>query len=166
MYIKSDENILEQLNVIKSTNIKMGYTLLTAGLSVLGANLLELVMDKFEITTPNVVNYIILFTFTTLIIICRFDISRRNKRKLYSIVQIEKLEKKKLRFGPQNVKHFFLILILYSGFLAFSLGGMIMFVQYKNFLILFFTIILLFCFLFINGISLFPGKNKIQMKEI
>lgn len=161
-----DENQLEQLKVIKSTDTKVGYTLLTGGLSVLGANLLEMVMDKFEISMPNVINYIILFTFTILIVFCRFHISRRNKRKLYDIVQLEKLEKIKIRFGPQNVKHFFLFLILYLGFLASSLAGIIMFIQYKNFLILFFTILFLFCFLFVNGISLFPGKNKIRMKEL
>jgi uncharacterized membrane protein (TIGR01218 family) len=165
VYKITNESDLEKLRVDTSnTKVGFGLAIFMGGLSIFFANLIGLIIDRFEINTPDFINYILLILSLAIVICYRIQRSRKNKEKISGIIKIDQLEKGKLRIRPQSFKHFGLVLFLYLILISLSLGSMIMFIQFNNYLIFLIAILLFTFILFMNNATLAPGKNKIRMK--
>ena len=155
---------LEQLRTVESSSkIGFGIAMFTGGLSVFLANLLEPIIFKMEIQTPTFINYIFLIFFSILVIFYRLKISRKNKEKILNVVPLKTLEEKKVRIKPQSFKHFCLIFFVYIMLLVFFLASIFMFIEFKNYFILFSFGLILFVLLILNASTLAPGKNNIKI---
>jgi uncharacterized membrane protein (TIGR01218 family) len=166
VYKVSDNDKLEQLNVMENKNkLGAGLLLFTGGLSVFGGNLLSLVVDRFDIQTTQIVSYCLLLISTFLVIYFRFRISRKSRKKLCDIVQLEELETEKIRIRPQSLKHFSFVLVAYIFYFLVTLASSIAFIELPNYILLLCFILFLFFTLIVNGLTLKVGKNKIKLKN-
>ena len=166
VYKITDENEIEKLQVAKNKRvIGFGLAMLSGGFAILLANLLGLIIDRFEYAIPEFIKYSMILFTTIVTIYFRFYLSKKNKVNLIKIIQLEGLKEDRIFIRPQSVKHFCLILFLYMVLLAFYIGSIIMFIQINNFMVLLFSIIFLFTLLILNGVTLYPGKNKIRIKN-
>lgn len=166
VYQMTDQSEIEKLQVDgNKKNIGFGLMMLSGGFAILVANLLGLVIDRFELHIPDFIIYCLLLFTTILTIYFRFYLSENNKVKLVDIIHLEDLKEEKIFIRPQSVKHFCLILFLYLFLLSFYIGSLIMFIQNNNFMVLLFSTIFLFSLLILNGVTMYPGKNRIRIKK-
>ncbi|WP_026909135.1 DUF443 family protein [Paucisalibacillus globulus] len=166
IYEIKDMAQLEQLRTVESSSkIGFGIAMFTGGLSVFLANLLEPIIFKMEFQTPTFITYILLIIFSILVIFFRFKLSKKNKIKILNVVALSTLEKKRISVKPQSIKHFCLILFMYIIVLLFLLASIFMFIEFKNYFVLFSFILILFFLLIINASTLAPGKNKIKINN-
>ncbi|MGY0691368.1 DUF443 family protein [Virgibacillus sp. FSP13] len=161
-----DEKTLEQIKVPKVKQIKTSYfSALGTGISLILANLLTPLMDFFNIETSTILNCLILFFFTVLVILFRFFLSKINGKNLYKIVNTDQLQIDKLWIRPKSIKYFFQYLIGYLSFLIFAVLTIWMFIDHGNVMMLLFSMFLLFCLLLANILTMVPGTTKVKFKK-
>lgn len=159
-----DENVANKILVTDQKVSRVNLSIMSAGISILIANFLGLIIDYFEINTPNILNIILVLVIIFGIIFIRYYISKKNREKMILHLSLDKLDTLNYWIRPQSIKHVCFLLIYYVFFVVLLITCFGLFLFYKNFLFFLFSIIVLFFVLIGNGMTIIPGKTKVRLK--
>ncbi|MFB1051940.1 DUF443 family protein [Paraliobacillus sp. JSM ZJ581] len=162
-----DEEVLDEKigSVKNNTKTNKVSILLTTGISITIANLLEPLTDYFYFESTIVINSIIAITMLILVATMRFYLSHRNKKDFYKKIGPYLVSRKSIWIRPQSFKHVIKCLSAYFFTLIFSLFMFIFFITYSNVVGLIITMIFWLILSILNGTTVIEGTTTIKFKE-
>lgn len=161
-----DPELIEKLKVLKTKQANIGIAgVISGGMAVIIANLLRPLTDYFDIHSSTFANLIIVLVAVIFMFSLRFYVNYSNRRSLYKVINLEQLETERIWIRPETTKHFFLVLGNYLIFLAFSVLGFMVFIEFPNVMILFFSMLILFFVSFTNFMTVKEGNTTVKFKR-
>ncbi|QKY69798.1 DUF443 family protein [Lentibacillus sp. CBA3610] len=137
-YKVKDREIIEK---IKTPGVKQSKTawdgVLAGVVGVILANLLQPLVNYFDVESTPLVNSIIVAITLLIILSVFYYLNIRSKKSLSRVVNLEQYSKKRLWVRPQSFKHFAFISFFYLFFLGFTILSWGGFIQLANAIILF-----------------------------
>lgn len=128
-YKVNDHRMIEKIVVPKVNKQKIAWDGMLAGsIGVISANLLQPLMDFFNIESTPLISSIIVGIVFLITLSVFYYINFRSKNKIEQVVDLNQLVVKRLWIRPQSYKHFFFIFFAYLLFLVATIvswGGFI-----------------------------------------
>ncbi|GLO65764.1 DUF443 domain-containing protein [Oceanobacillus kimchii] len=165
-------NNLEIVEKIKTPDIEQkdaggGLSILGGVVAILLANLLRPLANVFNIPSSPIVNAIIVLMVFLLVLLLVFNISKRCKKRINHVLDIEQYEEKQVWLRPNSIKQLLFIIFAYLFFLGFTTLAFSGFIYSGDVMILFMGTPILLVLLAINLITIngdtivrFKGKEK------
>ncbi|MFD1335878.1 DUF443 family protein [Oceanobacillus iheyensis] len=165
-YKVDDNNIIKKLEAPEVRQIKGIWDgMLAGGIGVLLANLLQPLVNYFEIPTTPLVNLIIVSIAFMLILTVFFYINFKFQKRLCRIVNLEHYSEQHLWIRPRSYKHFFSVVLIYLICSVFTVFPFIGFILEGNAFILFVGIFFLFFLLLFSSLTVPVGQTTLKFKE-
>ncbi len=166
VYKINDDELIENIIVPEVKSKSTGRNVLLA--SVIGivlANLLQPLVNYFDIEGTPFVNTIIVVLVFAIILAVFFYINISSKKNLMQMIDLNQYVRQRLWIRPQSAKHFSFILFSYLFLLAFIIfiGAALIHVAINTVIFLFWMIILSFL-LFINLAAVGVGDTTVKFK--
>lgn len=165
-YKVNDHELIEKIKTPEVKQKKSGGEGVLAGLiGVFLANLLQPLVNFFDVESSPVVNSIIVAVVFFIVVSIYLYINIRLKKKLAQVVDLKQHSPVRLWIRPQSWKHFFFISFFYLFFLGLtflSWGG---YIQLANAVILFAGMVFLFMSLCFSLLAIALGNNKVVFKD-
>jgi len=165
-YKVNDRELIEK---VKAPEVKQNKTAgegaLAGLIGVLLANLLQPLVNFFDIESSPVVNSIIVAIVFLIVLSVYFYINIRSKKSLSKVVALKQHSSVRLWIRPQSWKHFSFIAFSYLLFMGLTILGLGSFIQFPNTFILFGGMFFLFASLFISILVFALGDNKVVFKD-
>ncbi|MBP1971417.1 putative membrane protein (TIGR01218 family) [Virgibacillus natechei] len=163
VYKVEKPEIVEQLTA-STVKEKMGSSqfLWTIVASIM-ASILSPLANYFEVDIPIYINVIIVAIIVALMLLLIFSVSRMLKKKMYQIIDLSQLFKGQLWITPVPFKFVFLVIFMYVGCLGLGVMGAAAYIQYGNWLILLFSMILIFVGIVMPSlITIIEGNTRVK----
>ncbi|GAB3799585.1 DUF443 family protein [Virgibacillus kimchii] len=166
VYKVSDHEIVEKLKSPEVEQTKTGGATILAGtFAVILANLLQPLVNYFDVKSTQIANSIIVMIVILIVLSLYFYMSSRSKKSLYKVLNLKEYPTKQLWIKPQTYKHFLFVFfsyLLFLGLTILSWGG---FIQLANAIILFAGMVFFFLSLLASVLSYALGENKVIFKD-
>ncbi|MFD1414127.1 DUF443 family protein [Oceanobacillus jeddahense] len=162
VYKVENPEIVEQL-AAPTVNEKMGSSqfLWTIVASVI-ASMLSPLANYFEIDIPIYVNVIIVGVIIVLMIFLIFSLSRMFKKRMYQIINLRQLSKGYLWIMPVPFRFVFIVTFMYVAGFGLGIMGTVAYIEYGNWLILLFSMILIFVGIVIPSLTtIIEGNTRV-----
>jgi len=163
VYKVEDPEIAEEL-IALTVKEKVGSSqFLWMILASIAASNLSPLLNYFDVDIPTYVNAIIVTVIAVLMILLIFSLSRMFKKKIYQIIDLSQLSKGQLWIMPVSFKFVFLVIFMY--FFCFGLGimGAAAYIEYGNWLILLFSMMLIFVGTVLPGLgTIIEGNTRVK----
>jgi uncharacterized membrane protein (TIGR01218 family) len=161
-----DPTIVKKLVTLEVKQSKIGTTIawFVVGISIFLANLLEPLMDKFNFQSAAIFRLIIIVIAIIIALSLFFYMAQRCKTRLNSMVNLERLPRRKLWIRPKTFKHFFQVLFFYFFTLSFTLFAFAASFDTPNVIALLVATIFLFLFLTISAMTVMGDSVKVKFK--
>ena len=166
VYKINDKDSLKQIKDPKVKQAKSSYiNIFGVGITMLLAKILESITDYFDITTVPVVTFLIFLVTAILIISLRLYISKINQRNLYKVLNPEKLQKRKLWIRPKGIESVLIYVPMYLVGLLLVVFGVYAYFEFKNIMVLIYTLVFMFFLLFANVLTMLPGTTHVKFRK-
>ncbi|WP_307786885.1 DUF443 family protein [Pseudogracilibacillus auburnensis] len=143
-----------------------GNGLLAGGIGIVLANLLQPLVNYFDVESTPLVNAIIVGIVFFITLSVFYYINIRSKKKLTYVIDLHQYSMRRLWIRPQSYKHFFFILFTYLFLIVFIVitwGGFIQIAA--NTVILLIGMMILSFLLFISILTVGVGDTTVRFKD-
>ncbi|WP_152655070.1 DUF443 family protein [Oceanobacillus sp. CFH 90083] len=165
-YKVNDHESIEKIKTPEVKQDKKSWNgVLAGGIGVIIANLLQPLVNYFDIESTPLINSIIVAITLLITLSVFFYINIRSKKSLLQVVDLEQCPTINVWIRPQSCKHFFFISFFYLFFLGFTILSWSGFIQLANAVILFVGMICLFSALLFSVLAVAIGDNKVILQQ-
>jgi len=166
-YQVKDHDLIKKITVPEAPPQKTGMNgLLAGGLGVVLANLLQPLVNLFDVEGTTFVNAIIVGAVFIITLSVFFYININSNKKLAHTIDLHQYKKHRLWIRPQSPKHIFHIIITYLSFTIltiFALGGFILIAA--NVVILLIGMMFLSFLLLFSILTVRDGNTTVRFKK-
>lgn len=166
-YQVKDHDLIKKITVPEASPQKTGMNgLLAGGIGVVLANLLQPLVNLFDVEGTTFVNAIIVGAVFIITLSVFFYININSNKKLAHIIDLHQYKKQRLWIWPQSPKHIFHIIIIYLTFTVltiFALGGFILIAA--NVVILLIGMMFLSFLLLFSILTVRDGNTTVRFKK-
>ncbi|WP_269410516.1 DUF443 family protein [Lentibacillus daqui] len=160
-----DQALVEQLQTEKMERKGVSSMTAIAGISYAVGISLAPLMDYFNVPMPPLANMALMLFAIMLVGLWYYKLSCNRKQKLYDVIELEKMSKKKLWIQPSSIRHFLNVLFSYIFLLGFDLSMFVVYIAFKNVMILIIASGFLLGFLMVNRKTIREGNATMKVKE-
>lgn len=160
-----DQELVEQLQTEKVERKGISGMSSVAGVSYAGGISLAPLMDYFSVPMSPLFNIALMLFAITLMSLWYYILICNRRKKMYDVVELEKMSKKELWILPSSMKHFLYVLFAYLFLLGLDLFMFLTYVKSGNMMILIIASGFLLLFLITNRKTIREGIATVKIKE-
>lgn len=129
----------------------------------IAASSLSPIANYFDVDILIYIKVIIVTVIAVLMITLIFTMSRMFKKKMYQKIDLSQLLKGQLWIAPDSFKVIFMLTFLYVGCSGLGVVGFAAYIEYGNWLILLFSMILIFTGIVLPGLAtIIEGNTRVK----
>lgn len=160
-----DQAVIERLKTEKMKKAGGSYLTFAAAVSYSGGMLLAPLMEYFNVSMSSFINIALMGFAIILVGLLYYSVSHNRKRKLYNVMELEAMPRKRIWIRPSSGKHFLNVLLSYPVLLGASVFFFVGYVASQNVMILMVASLILFVFLLTNRKTIREGNTTVKVKE-